>query len=79
MSEIAAAIDMARSSGATAVNVMAFAQCCMPDFELLDDRVYLHLRWPAIYQWPELAEAGGFAALRPAFYLPASYHKGWPD
>ena len=58
--EIAAAIDMARSSGATAVNVLA-SPMLHANFELINDRV-ITFRWPAIYQWPALAEAGGFAA-----------------
>lgn len=61
--EIAAAIDMARSSGATAVNVLA-SPMLHANFELINDRV-ITFRWPAIYQWPELAEAGGFAAYGP--------------
>jgi putative ABC transport system substrate-binding protein len=61
--EIAAAIDMARASGAAALNVLAssmlFANC-----QLIMDRVSM-LRLPAIYQWAETAEAGGFTAYGP--------------
>jgi putative ABC transport system substrate-binding protein len=34
------------------------------NFHLIRDRVAA-LRWPAMYQWPELAEAGGSAAYGP--------------
>ena len=61
--EIAAAIDSAQASGATALNTVS-----SPLFY-----VYRHLiveraaaaRLPTIYEWPETAEEGGFAAYGP--------------
>ena len=61
--EIAAAIDMAQASGATALNVLASAML-HANCPLIMDRVAA-LRLPAIYQLPELAEKGGFAAYGP--------------
>ncbi len=63
--EIAAAIDTAKASGATALNVLA-SPLLWGNRQLIMDRVAdLHL--PAIYQWPETAEEGGFAAYGPRF------------
>jgi putative ABC transport system substrate-binding protein len=61
--EIAAAIDMAKSSGATALNVLA-SPMLHANHQLVMERL-AKLRWPAIYQWPELADEGGFAAYGP--------------
>jgi putative tryptophan/tyrosine transport system substrate-binding protein len=61
--EITAAIDMAKSSGATALNVLA-SPMLHANHQLIMERVAI-LRWPAMYQWPELAEVGGFAAYGP--------------
>jgi putative ABC transport system substrate-binding protein len=61
--EIAAAIDMAQVSGATALNVLA-SPMLFANSQLIMDRVSM-LRLPAIYQWPEIAERGGFAAYGP--------------
>jgi putative tryptophan/tyrosine transport system substrate-binding protein len=61
--EIAAAIDMAQVSGATALNVLA-SPMLFANSQLIMDRVSM-LRLPAIYQWPEMAERGGFAAYGP--------------
>ena len=61
--EIAAAIDMAKSSGATALNVLASPVLCT-NRRLIMDRAAA-LRLPAIYEWPEMAEEGGFAAYGP--------------
>jgi putative tryptophan/tyrosine transport system substrate-binding protein len=61
--EIAAAIDMAQVSGATALNVLA-SPMLFANSRLIMDRVSV-LRLPAIYQWAEMAEAGGFAAYGP--------------
>jgi putative tryptophan/tyrosine transport system substrate-binding protein len=58
--EIAAAIDMARASGATALNVLA-SPMLYANRQLIMDRVSV-LRLPAIYQWAEMGEEGGFAA-----------------
>jgi len=61
--EIAAAIDMAQASGATALNVLA-SPMLDANSQVTMDRVAA-LRLPAIYQWPETAEKGGFAAYGP--------------
>jgi putative tryptophan/tyrosine transport system substrate-binding protein len=61
--EIAAAIDMAKSSGAAALNVLA-SPMLHGNFQLIRDRTAA-FRLPAMYQWPELAEEGGFAAYGP--------------
>jgi putative ABC transport system substrate-binding protein len=61
--EVAAAIDMAQASGATALNVLA-SPTLHANQQLIMERVAA-LRMPAIYQWPEMAEEGGFAAYGP--------------
>ncbi len=61
--EIAAAIEMAQASGATALNVLASPMHYVFR-QLIMDRVAV-LRMPAIYQWPEQAREGGFAAYGP--------------
>jgi putative ABC transport system substrate-binding protein len=61
--EIAAAIDMAKSWGATALNVLA-SPLLWANRRLIMDRAAA-LRLPAIYEWPEMAEEGGFAAYGP--------------
>jgi putative ABC transport system substrate-binding protein len=61
--EIAAAIDPAQATGAAALNVLA-SPMLHANFQLIRDRVGAP-RWPAMYQWPELAEEGGFAAYGP--------------
>jgi putative tryptophan/tyrosine transport system substrate-binding protein len=61
--EIMAAIDMAKSSGATALNVLA-SPMLFGNHQLIMDRVAA-LRLPAMYHWPELAEEGGFTAYGP--------------
>ena len=61
--EIAAAIDRAQASGATALNVLA-SPLLFANRQLIMDRVAA-LRLPAMYQWPETAEEGGFAAYGP--------------
>jgi putative tryptophan/tyrosine transport system substrate-binding protein len=58
--EIAAAIDMAQASGAMALNVLA-SPMLFANRRLIMDRVSV-LRLPAIYQWAEMGEEGGFAA-----------------
>jgi putative ABC transport system substrate-binding protein len=62
-SEIVAAIDMAHASGATALNVFA-SPMFFGNGRLIMERVAA-LRLPAMYQWPEMAEEGGFAAYGP--------------
>ena len=63
--EIAAAIDMAQASGAAAINVLA-SPMLFGNRRLIMDRVAA-LRLPAIYQWPDTAEEGGFIAYGPRF------------
>jgi putative tryptophan/tyrosine transport system substrate-binding protein len=61
--QIAEAVEAAKTSGAAALNVLASP---MLDFnhQLIMDRAAV-LRLPAMYQWPELGEEGGFAAYGP--------------
>jgi putative ABC transport system substrate-binding protein len=61
--EISAAIDAAHAMGATALNVPA-SPMLFANRNLIMNRVEA-LRWPAMYQWPEMAEEGGFAAYGP--------------
>jgi putative ABC transport system substrate-binding protein len=61
--EIAVALDTAKTSGATALNVLA-SPMLFANRNLIMDRVTT-FRWPAMYQWPEMAEEGGFAAYGP--------------
>ena len=58
--EVAAAIDKARASGATALNVLASPMLNANSRFIMDRAAALRL--PVIYQWPETAEEGGFAA-----------------
>jgi ABC-type uncharacterized transport system substrate-binding protein len=61
--EVAAAIDKARASGATALNVLASPMLNANSRFIMDRAAALRL--PVIYQWPETAEEGGFAAYGP--------------
>jgi putative ABC transport system substrate-binding protein len=61
--QIRAAIDMAQASGAGAVNILASPMLYI-NHRLIMERVAA-LRLPAMYQWPEIAEEGGFAAYGP--------------
>ena len=61
--EIPAAIDKAHASGATALNVFA-SPMLHGNGRLIMERVAA-LRLPAMYQRPEMAEEGGFAAYGP--------------
>jgi putative ABC transport system substrate-binding protein len=61
--EIAAAIESAQASGASALNVLA-SPLFFAHLSLIMDRVAA-LRLPAIYDFPEMAEEGGFAAYGP--------------
>ena len=54
---------MAKASGATALNVLA-SPILYANRQLIMDRVAA-LRLPAMYQWPEIAEEGGFAGYGP--------------
>ena len=61
--EIAAAIDKAKASGATALNVFA-SPMLDGNGPLIMERVAA-LRLPAMYQWPDRAEEGGFVGYGP--------------
>jgi len=63
--EIAAAIDSAKRSGAEALNVLGSAMFF--GFRQLIFERALSLRLPAIYQHPEMAKEGGFAAYGPSW------------
>jgi putative ABC transport system substrate-binding protein len=56
---------MAQASGAAALNVLA-SPMLFGNRQLIMDRVAA-LRLPAIYQWPDTAEEGGFVAYGPRF------------
>jgi putative tryptophan/tyrosine transport system substrate-binding protein len=60
-----AAIDAAHALGARALNVLA-SPILDSQRQVIMDRVAA-LRLPTIYQWPERAEEGGFAAYGPPF------------
>ena len=62
--EIEAAIDMAYASGATALNVLS-SPILYFGRRLIMGRV-AEIRMPAIYQWPEQAEEGGFIGYGPS-------------
>jgi putative tryptophan/tyrosine transport system substrate-binding protein len=72
--EIAAAINDAQASGARAINVLA-SSMLWSNSKLIMQRL-VELRLPAIYQWTEMADEGGFAAYGPSIvglfrdYLP---------
>jgi ABC-type uncharacterized transport system substrate-binding protein len=61
--EIPAAIDAAKTSGAAALNVLA-SPALYSNRQIIMQRVAA-LRLPAIYQFPEEAEEGGFVAYGP--------------
>ncbi len=61
--EIAAAINMANASGATALNVLASPMLYANRQLIMHQVAELHV--PTIYQWPEMAEEGGFVAYGP--------------
>ena len=63
--EIAPAIEAAKTAGAQALNVLASALLNAQQQTILDRCAALKL--PAIYQWPEIAELGGFAAYGPRY------------
>jgi putative ABC transport system substrate-binding protein len=58
--EIAGAIDTAKSSGAEALNVLSSASLWY-NRQIIFERAAT-LRLPAMYEWPIMAEEGGFAA-----------------
>ena len=61
--EIAAAIDSAQASGAKALNILA-SPLFYAHRHLIIERAAA-ARLPTIYEWPETAEEGGFAAYGP--------------
>ena len=61
--EIPAAIEAAKASGATALNVLS-SSFLYANRQIIMQRVAM-LRLPAIYQWAEMAEEGGFVAYGP--------------
>ncbi len=61
--EIAPAIDAAKKSDAGAINVLA-SPLLFANRQVIIERVAV-LRLPAIYQWPEVAEQGGFLGYGP--------------
>jgi putative ABC transport system substrate-binding protein len=61
--DIASATEAAKTSGAQAVNVLA-SSLLSENRRLIIERMAA-LRLPAIYQWPEIADEGGFAAYGP--------------
>jgi putative ABC transport system substrate-binding protein len=61
--EIAAAIDRALASGATALNIFAGPLLWANRQLIMDRAAVLHL--PTMYDFPETAEEGGFAAYGP--------------
>jgi putative ABC transport system substrate-binding protein len=61
--EIAAAIDSAQASGAKALNILS-SPLFYAHRHLIMDRAVV-TRLPTIYEWPEMAEEGGFAAYGP--------------
>src|SRR5437764_6950266 len=63
--EIPAALDSAKAAGAAALNVLA-SPMLDANHQIILQRV-AELRLPAIFQWPELAEEGGFVAYGPRF------------
>jgi putative ABC transport system substrate-binding protein len=61
--EIAAAIDSAQASGATALNIVASPFFAAHARLIMERTAAMHL--PTIYEFPEVAEAGGFAGYGP--------------
>jgi putative tryptophan/tyrosine transport system substrate-binding protein len=67
--DIASAINAAKSAGAEALNFLATPLFSVPgtrNNQIVMERVAA-LRLPAIFQWPETAEAGAFAGYGPRF------------
>jgi putative ABC transport system substrate-binding protein len=63
--EIPGALEAVKASGAGALNVLA-SPMLHSNHQVILERVAA-LRLPAIFQWPEIAEEGGFAAYGPRF------------
>ena len=68
--EIAAAIDSAQASGATALNILSSALFYAHRHLIMERAAAAHL--PTIYELPETAEEGGFAAYGPRNSRPLS-------
>jgi ABC-type uncharacterized transport system substrate-binding protein len=67
--EIASAIDAAKASGAEALNFLATPLFSLPgtrNNQIVMERIAA-LRLPAIFQWPETAEAGALVGYGPRF------------
>src|SRR5262245_54159807 len=67
--EIASAIDSAKASGAEALNFLATPLFSVPETRtnaIVMERIAA-VRVPAIFQWPETAEAGALAGYGPRF------------
>jgi putative tryptophan/tyrosine transport system substrate-binding protein len=62
--DIIPAMDQAKAAGAGALNVLATPLFASSNRGLVMGRATA-LRLPAMYQWPEMAEEGGFAAYGP--------------
>jgi len=63
--EITSALEAAKAAGAGALNVLA-SPMLHSNLQVILQRVAA-LRLPAIFQWPEIAEEGGFVAYGPRF------------
>jgi putative ABC transport system substrate-binding protein len=63
--EIVPALDVAKSSGARAINVLATSLFFF-NRRMVIERAN-ELRLPAVYQWPEMAEEGGLIGYGPRF------------
>jgi ABC-type uncharacterized transport system substrate-binding protein len=57
------AIDAAKAAGAQALNFLASSLFSVHRRIAFEQAAVVHL--PAIYQWPEMADEGGFAAYGP--------------
>jgi putative ABC transport system substrate-binding protein len=63
--EIPAALESAKAAGAAGLNVLA-SPMLHANYQIILQRVAA-LRLPAMFQWPEFAEEGGFVAYGPRF------------
>jgi putative ABC transport system substrate-binding protein len=63
--DIPAALEAAKRSGAAGLNVLA-SPMLHSNYQTILERVAA-LRLPAVFQWPEIAEDGGFVAYGPRF------------
>jgi putative ABC transport system substrate-binding protein len=62
---ISAALELAKAAGAAGLNVLA-SPMLHANYQIILQRVAA-LRLPAMFQWPEFAEEGGFVAYGPRF------------